>query len=126
MKSLNKELEKLFLENENIKKQNLKQDNELKTLNEKINRNNQQIEEANNKIEINEKAGKNRINILNNTFKNICKNYGLNNQKRQKEIKFKLFSEKKYATVGLKNIGNNCYINSVLQVLKNIPKLLII
>ena len=122
MKSLNKELEKLFLENENIKKQNLKQDNEIKTLNEKINRNNQQIEDVNNKIEINEKARKNRINILNNTFKNFCKNYGLNNQKRQKEIKFKLFSEKKYATVGLKNIGNNCYINSVLQVLKNIPK----
>ena len=33
-----------------------------------------------------------------------------------------LFSDKKYATVGLKNICNNCYINSVLQILKNIPQ----
>ena len=41
--------------------------------------------------------------------------------KRQCTTKLK-FTEKNYAIEGLNNIGNNCYINSVLQILKNIPK----
>lgn len=68
----------------------------------------------------------NTINIFNESiikFNDIfTKTYILNKQKRQHELKLKLYSNKKYGRVGLNNIGNNCYINSVLQVLKNIPK----
>jgi ubiquitin C-terminal hydrolase len=52
----------------------------------------------------------------------LTKNCILNKQENQHENKLKYFSDKNYARVGLNNIGNNCYINSVIQVLKNIPK----
>jgi len=45
----------------------------------------------------------------------------LNEQKKQNDGKNKLFSEKNYGKVGLNNICHYDYMNSVLQVLKNIP-----
>ena len=76
--------------------------------------------------EINKTSKQKTIKLINASFgkfgETMKKKFLLNKNKRQQEIKIKLFSEKNFAKVGLKNIGNNCYINSVLQILKNIPK----
>jgi hypothetical protein len=99
----------------------------LKELDEKIKTNKDKIDNALKEIDlINQNSKKNIQNIVNESFKkfnNIFqKSFAINKYKSQKELKLKLFQEKNLAQVGLNNIGNNCYQNSVLQILKNIPK----
>ena len=99
----------------------------LKELDEKIKINKDKIDNALKEIDlIKQNSKKNIQNIVNESFKkfnNIFqKSFAINKYKSQKELKLKLFQEKNLAQVGLNNIGNNCYQNSVLQILKNIPK----
>jgi hypothetical protein len=117
------------LETEQIKLKNL-DENKTKKLNEldkKIMSNKSKLDNAIKDIDlINKNSKKNMQSIVNESFKkfnNIFqKSFALNKYKLQKELKLKLFSDKNLAQVGLNNIGNNCYQNSVLQILKNIPK----
>lgn len=120
LQNLENEQKKLIISDENKGK-------ELFELKQKINSNKRLIDNAIKEIEIiNKNSKKKMTSIVNESFKkfnNIFqKNYSLKKYKTQKELKLKLFNHKNYARVGLNNIGNNCYINSVLQILKNIPK----
>ena len=124
---LKKEIEKINLLQINLKNQDEIMNNEFKNINEKINKNKQQIEIIKEQVEIiNKNSRNNTITIIKESFRtfndSFKRNFLINKQKRQHELKLKIFSEKNYARVGLNNIGNNCYINSVLQILKNIPK----
>ena len=99
----------------------------LKELDEKIKSNKEKTDDALKEIDlINQNSKKNMQNVVNESlkkFNNIFqKSFAINKYKSQKELKLKLFQEKDLAQVGLNNIGNNCYQNSVLQILKNIPK----
>ena len=119
-KKLDEEQKKLKIENENKSK-------ELKEHKEKIFSNKNLIDNAIKEIDIiNKNSKKNTQSLINESFRKFNsifqKNYALNKYKTQKELKIKLFNQKNYARVGLTNIGNNCYLNSVLQLLKNIPK----
>ena len=75
---------------------------------------------------INKNSKKNMKSVVNESFKKFntifIKSFTLKKYNSQNELKIKLFSGKNLAQVGLNNIGNNCYQNSVLQILKNIPK----
>ena len=148
IEEIKKEFKKANLEKENLIKENKIKSDELKILNVKVDKNIKHIEnlkeqnrilkekndnnlkQIENLKEKNEMFHKNfktnTINIFNELiikFKDMfTNNYILNKQKKQHELKLKLYSDKKYGRVGLNNIGNNCYINSVLQILKNIPK----
>ena len=112
----NKFINPLFAEIKNL-------EYEIKNLKSIISTDNKKIKKPENENEIFKKKFEN-INIdkekLNDQLM-MKDNEFLNISKRQCKLKLK-FSEKKYARVGLNNIGNNCYINSVLQILKNIPK----
>ena len=127
IEEIKKDLLKVSSENENLKKVNEIKNNEIKHMNEKIGQNIKQIEiikedikQINQNFKFNtSKIFKESISQFNSIF---TENYILNKQKRQHEFKLKLYSNKNFATVGLDNIGNNCYLNSVLQILKNIPK----
>ena len=96
-----------------LEKQNEEKENKLNTMNKEIE-------------EINKTFKQKTIKLIKLSFANfgekLKKNFLLNKNKKQKEIKNKLFFGNNYAKVGLINNGNNCYINSVLQILKNIPK----
>ena len=127
IKLIKKEIEKLDKEQKLLKIEDENKNKELKEHKEKIFSNKNLIDKAINEIEIiNKNSKKNMISIINESFQKFNsifqKNYALNKQKTQKELKIKLFHKKNYAKVGLTNIGNNCYLNSVLQLLKNIPK----
>ena len=113
IEEIKKEIKRFSLENEDLIKENKLKEKEIKILNEKIEL-------------IQKNFRTNTIPILKEwTIKfndMLTKNCILNKQENQHENKLKYFSDKNYARVGLNNIGNNCYINSVIQVLKNIPK----
>ena len=99
----------------------------LKELDEKIKSNKEKTDDALKEIDlINQNSKKNMQNVVNESLKKFNnlfqKSFAINKYKSQKELKLKLFQEKNLAQVGLNNIGNNCYQNSVLQILKNIPK----
>ena len=124
---LKKEIEKINTEQERLKAQDEIKTKELKNLNEKINKNKEEIANANEQIEIiNKNSRKNTLDIIRESIRTfndtLTKKRILYKQKIQHDNKLELFSDNKYARVGLNNIGNNCYINSVLQILKNIPK----
>jgi len=128
IKSLKKAIENCDSEQKLLKINDESKSKELKAMNEKINSNKAKLDNAIKEIEIiNKNSKKNMISVANESFYKfnnlLQKQFALNKYKNQNELKLKLFSEKKYARVGLNNIGNNCYINSVLQILKNIPKL---
>ena len=127
IKSLKKAIENCDSEQKLLKIKDENKNEELKAMNEKINSNKTKLDNAIKEIEIiNKNSKKNMITVVNESFNKfnslLIKKFSLNKYKEQNELKLKLFSEKKYARVGLNNIGNNCYINSVLQILKNIPK----
>ena len=75
------------------------------------------LNEINKFKEKNKKKRKNMTNYIKNLRK---KNYQIKEEKKNLES---YSFDSKLALIGLKNIGNNCYINSVLQNLKNISKL---
>ena len=146
IKNLKEQIQTEKAEKEALKRQiSLQIKNSENTLNSQIKtnkeENNKKFGEIYNKININGetlKNLKNEITVINNTLRQktqkiinqsfgkfgdtLKKLYQINKHKRQQELKHKLFLDKNYAKVGLNNIGNNCYINSVLQILKNIPK----
>ena len=99
LKKQNEKLKKLYEEDEEITKQNTKL---IKYIEEETNNQNEKI------IKYSEELEK---------LKQELK------KKNEKENKIeKKFFEKKFAVVGLSNPGNCCYMNSVLQILKNIPQ----
>ena len=121
IENLNKQLEERHTDFKNFKDQYII---EKEKLEKKITK---EIKNLNEKFEIFNKNSKpNTIHILKEyttKFNDILiKNCILKDQELQHKNKLKYFSDKNYARVGLNNIGNNCYINSVIQVLKNIPK----
>lgn len=120
---LKKEIEKINKENLNLKNNDIKIENELKNINDKNKKTEQKLEKIKEEIKLvsNEISKKNIINFARDLNKNLRKNVILNKQKSTNKLKLELFSKKNYGIVGLNNIGNNCYINSVLQILKNIP-----
>ena len=127
LRNINEKINKNKQQIEKVKQQDEMINNELKNINEKINKNKQQIEKVKEQVEIiNKNSRSNTITIIKESFRKFNdgfkRNYLMNKQKRQHEVKLKIFAEKKYGRVGIDNIGNNCYINSVLQILKNIPK----
>ena len=120
IKKSKEEQKKLKIEDENKTKK-------LKELDEKIKSNKTQIDNAIKEIDlINKNSKKNMKSVVNESFKKFntifIKSFTLKKYNSQNELKIKLFSGKNLAQVGLNNIGNNCYQNSVLQILKNIPK----
>lgn len=127
-KTYNSKLEKFKNENNmEIGKSKEKHEEDIQTLKKEIVKNIKELQNAKKEIDIiNKNLKKKTINIINESFTKLDnllnKKYSLNKHKKQNDQKLKLFSDKNYARVGLNNIGNNCYINSVLQVLKNIPK----
>ena len=94
LKKINEELQKLNKEIREQNKELIKQNGELQKINEII-------KEQNQELKIEKEKSKNKI---------------------QDENKTKRYYDKKYAIRGLNNIGNNCYMNSILQLLKNIPQ----
>ena len=119
--SLKEQIKNEKKEKENLKKQiNEKFKKEIDILKNQIKELSEQIKIINNTLK--QKTKK----IIAESFENFgctfTKLYQINKYKKQQELKKKLFLGKNFAKVGLNNIGNNCYINSVLQILKNIPK----
>jgi uncharacterized UBP type Zn finger protein len=104
----------------------VEKDNKLKTINGRICETDEKIKNVNEQIEIiNNNSRKQTLNIIYESFRKfgeiLNKNYSSAKQKKQNELKIQLFSGKNYSNAGLRNIGNNCYMNSGLQILKNIP-----
>ena len=89
--------EKLIEKNKEL----IKQNEELQKLNEGIKKKNKELIKQNEELKLKKGESKDKI---------------------QDENKTKKYYDKKYAIRGLNNIGNNCYMNSVLQILKNIPQ----
>ena len=109
-----KQNEKLKNENDELKKEIKRQNEELKKLNDEIMKQKEAIKEQIEKLKIND-IKKNRQN-------KESKNQNIETFGAEKDKTKKKYYEKKYALIGLSNIGNNCYMNAVLQVLKNIPQ----
>ena len=94
---------------ENEDKEIVKLENKLKKFNKNI---------LSSKINSRDNSNINKYTKLKENLKKCI----LNQRKKYQNEVVDLFSKKGYGKVGLKNIGNNCYINSALQILKNIPK----
>ena len=121
------EIENLKSEKENLKSLISKKEEEINLKINKLECEIMKIKNENINIEKEKKLKEKEV-IENNELKlynEIINKKQIENRdktKREYEDNIKLFSGKNYARVGLENIGNNCYINSVLQILKNIPK----
>lgn len=108
---LKKQNEEIINLNDKLKKQNnkiIKENTEITKQKEDLIKKNEEIRSQNDKIETKKEGFKNLNKETINEIENI---------KKVNE-----YYEKKYAIVGLKNVGNSCYMNSVLQILKNIPQ----
>ena len=99
--------------------ENYKNNDETK-LNEENIINCRKINSLSDKIQMNNFLNQKEKN--NSQLENNNKNQNIKKQ-NQNNKKFNLFLNKNYGKVGLLNIGNICYMNSVIQILKNIPKL---
>ena len=124
---LKNQIENLSKEQMDLKDQNEEKNKELINLDKKINIKEEKIKNLDRQTKnINDTLKQKTKKLINESFidfsDNLKKLYQINKHKKQQEVKNKLFLGKNYAKVGLNNIGNNCYINSVLQILKNIPK----
>ena len=128
-KKINKELnfqnEELKNKNGELKEQNEKiaqQNKEITIQNEKLIEKNKELIKQNEELQkLNEGIKKKNKELIKQNEELKLKK-GESKDKIQDENKTKKYYDKKYAIRGLNNIGNNCYMNSVLQILKNIPQ----
>lgn len=131
----NNKNEKLIKQNEDIIAKNKDLKNLIEKLNEEIKKQNEKfekLEKQNKNIIIREQESKKQIDeikelkeklkIINDDKNQKNKEYKNSFEKETEKKNINHHYDKKYAIVGLSNIGNNCYMNAVLQILKNIPQ----